>query len=75
MTYGCINFLKSYRFLSSGLNSLVKTLVDNNNNKTLKNLKTENVDNDEILDNVSGIIEDDKTIKDLKSIIEIKLKI
>ena len=63
VTYGCIRFIDSYRFLSSGLDSLVKTLVDNSN-KTLKNLKEEIVDNDEILNSINEIIEDDKTIKD-----------
>ena len=29
VTYGCIRFIDSYRFLSSGLDSLVKTVVDN----------------------------------------------
>ena len=29
VTYGCIRFIDSYRFLSSGLDSSVKTLVDN----------------------------------------------
>ena len=38
VTYGCIRFIDSYRFLSSGLDSLVKTLVDNSH-KTLKTLK------------------------------------
>ena len=65
VTYGCIRFIDSYRFLSSGLDSLVKTLVDNSN-KTLKNLKEEIVDNDEILNIINEMIEDDKTIKDLK---------
>ena len=65
VTYGCIRFIDSYRFLSSGLDSLVKTLVDNSN-KTLKNLKEEIVDNDEILNIIDEIIGDDKTIKDLK---------
>ena len=36
--YGCIIFIDSYRFLSSSLDSLVKTLVDNNQ-RTLKNFK------------------------------------
>ena len=45
VTYGCIRFIDSYRFLSSGFDSLVKTLVDNSH-KTLKNLKEEIVDND-----------------------------
>ena len=65
VTYGCISFIDSYRFLSSGLDSLVKTLSDNSK-KTLKNLKNEIVDNDEILNIVNKIVEDDKTIKDLK---------
>ena len=65
VTYGCIRFIDSYRFLSSGLDSLVKTLVDSSN-KTLKNLKEKIVDKDEILKIINEIIEDDKTIKDLK---------
>ena len=65
VTYGCIRFIDSYRFLSSGLDSLVKSLVDNSN-KTLKNLKEEIVDNDEVLNINNEIIEADETIKDLK---------
>ena len=65
VTYGCIRFIDSYRFLSSGLDSLVKTLVDNSN-KTLKDLKEETIDNDELLNINNNIIEEDKTIKDLK---------
>ena len=63
--YGCVRFIDSYRFLSNGLDSLVKTLVDNSNKK-LENLKEEIVDNDEILNIINEIIEDDETIKDLK---------
>ena len=47
------------------MDSLVKTLVDNSHKK-LKNLKKEIVDNDDIMDNVNKILEDDKTIEDLK---------
>ena len=65
VTFGCIRFFDSYRFLSNGLDSLVKTLVDNGH-KTLKNLKEEFVDNDETLDIVNKIDDEDKTIKDLK---------
>ena len=72
MTYGCIRFIDSYRFLSSSLDSLVKTLVDNNH-KTLKDFEEKSVDNDEILNIVNGInklIKKDKfknaSIKDLK---------
>ena len=65
VNYGCIRFIVSYRFLSSSLDSLVKTPVDNSN-KTLKHLKEEIVDNVEILDIVNEIVEEDKAIKDLK---------
>ena len=65
MTYGCIRFIDSYRFLSSGLDSLVKTLVDNSN-KTLKDLKEEIVDNEEVLNIINNITEEYRTIKDLK---------
>ena len=65
VTYGCIRFIDSHRFLSSGLDSLVKTLVDNSH-KTLKNLKEGIVDNNEILDNVDKIVEDDRSLEDLR---------
>ena len=64
VTYGCIRFIDSYRFLSSSLDSLVRTL-GHNNHKMLKNLKKEIVDNDEIL-NIVNEIEEDRTIEDLK---------
>ena len=48
MTYGCIKFIDSYRFLSSSLDSLVKTIVDNDI-KPLKDSKDKIDDNDEIL--------------------------
>ena len=51
---GCIRFIDSYRFLSSRLDSLVKTLLDFNH-KTLKNFEDEIVDNDEILKIVNEI--------------------
>ena len=52
VTCGCKRFVDSYRFLSSCLDTLVKTIVDNSQ-KTLRNLKQEFVDNDEILNTVS----------------------
>ena len=76
MTYSCIRSNDSYRFLSSGLDSLVKTLVDNSN-KTLKNLKKEIVGSYELLnivnkieenypEEIENLEEDDRTIKNLK---------
>ena len=65
VTYGCIRFIDSYRFLLSGLDSLVRTLVDNSN-KTLGDLKKEIVDNDYILKIVTDVGEYNRTIKDLK---------
>ena len=41
------------------------TLVDNSQ-KSLKNMREENVDKDETLNNVNEIVEEDETNKDLK---------
>ena len=65
VTDGCIRFIDSYRFSSSGLDSLVKTLVDISH-KTLKKLNEEFVDNDEILNIINEKGEEDRTIKDLQ---------
>ena len=74
VTYGCVRFIDSYRFQSSSLGSLVKTIVDNSN-KTLEKLKNEIVDNDEMLNIVDEIVEDNKTITDLKKDFQDKYKI
>ena len=73
VTYGCIRFIDSYRFQSSSLDSLVKTLFDNSN-KTMNYFKEEIIDTDEILNIVNEIIGDDKTIKDLKKDYPDKIK-
>ena len=76
VTYGCIRFIDSYRFQSSSLDSLVKTLVDISNKK-LEDLKEEIFDSDEILnivnkieenypEEIENLEEDDRTIKTLK---------
>ena len=72
VTYGCKRFIESYRFLSSSLDSLVKTLIDNSQ-KTLKNLKEETVDSVEtlnIIDEKKMLTNKEKyendSIKDLK---------
>ena len=72
VTYGCFRFIDSYCFLSSGLDSLVKALVDTSHKK-LNDLEEEIVDNNEILNIVNEmkmLITEDKykngSIKDLK---------
>ena len=62
--YGGKRLVDSYRFLSSSLDSLVKTSVDNSHIK-LKSLKEEFVDNGEKLNTVDKIEEEDRTIKDI----------
>ena len=52
--YGCIKFIDTYRFLSSSLNKLVKTLVDNSH-KTLKNFKKEVIGDDKILNIINEL--------------------
>ena len=61
----CVRFIHSYRFLSSSSDELVGTLVDKSH-KSLKNLKKENDDNDEILNIVKEMGEDERTIEDSK---------
>ena len=54
VTYECIRLIDTYRFLSSSLDSLVKTLIDKSQ-KTLKDFEDEIVNNDEILNIVNEI--------------------
>ena len=50
----CIRFIDNYRFLSSSLDSLGKTLIDNSH-EALRSLEEENVDNVEILNIIRKI--------------------
>ena len=54
VTYGCIKFIDTYKFLSSSLDKLVQTLV-NNSHKTLKNLKKEVIGDDKILNIINEL--------------------
>ena len=66
VTQGCIGFIVSYRFLSSSLHSLVKTLVDKTH-KTLESLRKK-IDN-HILNMLNKTGEEETTNIDLKGII------
>ena len=57
--------MDSYRILSSSLDKLIFTLVDNSH-KTLANLKKEIVGNEYILNFVTDIAEYNRTIEDLE---------
>ena len=73
VTNGCIKFIDIYRFLSSSLDKLVKTVVDIIH-KALKNLKHDFVDNDEILNivfEIKTLIQEGRVGK---KIIQINLK-
>ena len=71
VTYGCIEFVDSYRFLSFSFDKLVETLVDNSH-KSLENLKKEIVGDDKILNIVIEIEkllskgENHKTIENIR---------
>ena len=54
VTNGCLRYNDSYRFLSISSDELVKTLVDKSH-KSLKKLKEEIVDNDEIIKNFNEL--------------------
>ena len=77
VTYGCIKFIDSYRFLSSSLDSLVKTLVDNKH-ITLGNLKKEidgngnNILN--VVNEIETLINEDRTIEDIKKAFPVEIQ-
>ena len=52
--YGCIKFIETCRFLSSSLDKIVQTLVDNSH-KTLKKLKKEVIGDDNILNIINEL--------------------
>ena len=51
--YSCLKFIEIFRFLSSSLRSLIKTLVDNKD-RTLGNFEKQIAGDDNILNIVSG---------------------
>ena len=64
ITYGCIRFIDSYSSFSSSLDLLVEKPIDNSN-ETLKILKEESFDNDEISNFFTEIENESRTIDDL----------
>ena len=54
VSYGCKRFFDSYSFLSSSLDSLVKSLVDNSH-KILKNLEKEILGDDVIIKMINEV--------------------
>ena len=71
--YGCIKYIDTYRFLSSSLDKLVQTLVDNSH-KTLKSLKKEVNGDDKILNIINELENMIDKNKRKKSISDLKKK-
>ena len=65
ISYGCITFVDSYRLLSSSLDKLVEPLADNSQ-KSLKNLKKDIVDDNNMINIVNEIEKILKLRKQLK---------
>ena len=68
VTYGCIKFIDTYRFLTGSLDKLVQSLVDNTDKK-LKDLKKEVFGCDKVLnivENLINITDKNQTIISLK---------
>ena len=71
--YGCIKFIDTYRFLSSSLDKLVQTLV-NNSDKKLKNLKKDVNGDDKILNIINELENLNDKTKRNQSISNLKKK-
>ena len=64
-----LDFIESFRFLSSSLDSSVKLLADNNH-ESLKNLKKEIVSEDNILNfgnEIETLVSEDRIFEDIKN--------